>query len=132
RRTAVLTSATIPPNLGATLGLDPGQFDELDVGSPFDYEHHALLYCAASMPDPRDGGYEAALHRELEALIVAAGGRTLALFTSWRAMDAAARALSPRLPWKVLTLRDLPKPALVDAFRADEQSCLFATMGFWQ
>lgn len=132
RRTAVLTSATIPPNLGATLGLDPGQFDELDVGSPFDYEHHALLYCAASMPDPRDEGYEAALHRELEALIVAAGGRTLALFTSWRAMDAAARALSPRLPWKVLTQRDLPKPALVDAFRADEQSCLFATMGFWQ
>lgn len=132
RRTAVLTSATIPPNLGATLGLDPGQFDELDVGSPFDYEQHALLYCAASMPDPRDEGYEAALHRELEALIVAAGGRTLALFTSWRAMDAAARALSPRLPWKVLTQRDLPKPALVDAFRADEQSCLFATMGFWQ
>jgi ATP-dependent DNA helicase DinG len=132
RHTAVLTSATIPPNLGVTLGLDAGRFDELDVGSPFDYEHHALLYCAASMPDPRDDGYEAALHRELEALIVAAGGRTLALFTSWRAMDAAARALSPRLPWRVLTQRDLPKPALIEAFRNDEESCLFATMGFWQ
>src|SRR5690606_22697936 len=46
RHTAVLTSATIPPNLGVTLGLDAGRFDELDVGSPFDYEHHALLYCA--------------------------------------------------------------------------------------
>jgi ATP-dependent DNA helicase DinG len=132
QRTAILTSATIPPNLGPALGLADAEFDQLDVGSPFDYEHHALLYCAASMPDPRDAGYEAALHRELEALIVAAGGRTLALFTSWRAMEAAARALAPRLPWRVLTQRDLPKPALIEAFRSDEQSCLFATMGFWQ
>ncbi len=132
KRTAVLTSATIPPNLGPTIGLDQGSFDQLDVGSPFDYEHNALLYCAAAMPDPRDSGYEAALHRELESLIVAAGGRTLALFTSWRVMDAAARSLAPRLPWKVFTQRDLPKPALIEAFSADETSCLFATMGFWQ
>jgi ATP-dependent DNA helicase DinG len=132
QRTAILTSATIPPNLPAALGLADGELDQLDVGSPFDHEANALLYCAASMPDPRDSGYEAALHRELEALIVAAGGRTLALFTSWRAMDAAARALSPRLPWRLLTQRDLPKPALVEAFRDDEESCLFATMGFWQ
>ena len=32
---------------------------------------------------------------ELAALIVAAGGRTLALFTSWRAMDQAAEAVKP-------------------------------------
>ncbi|MDZ7677016.1 MAG: ATP-dependent DNA helicase [Acidimicrobiales bacterium] len=132
QRTAVLTSATIPPNLAAVVGLPDGGFDQLDVGSPFEYQTNALLYCAASMPDPRDTAYEAALHSELEALIVAAGGRTLALFTSWRAMDAAARVLEPRLPWKVLTQRDLPKPALVEAFRDDEQSCLFATLGFWQ
>ncbi|MFP3907069.1 MAG: ATP-dependent DNA helicase [Acidimicrobiales bacterium] len=132
QRTAVLTSATIPPNLAAVVGLPDGGFDQLDVGSPFDYQTNALLYCAAAMPDPRDAAYEAALHSELEALIVAAGGRTLALFTSWRAMDAAARVLEPRLPWKVLTQRDLPKPALIEAFRDDEESCLFATLGFWQ
>lgn len=132
RRTAVLTSATIPPRIGDTVGLAPGTFDQIDVGSPFDYEATSLLYCAVDLPDPRSPDHEAALHRELERLIVAAGGRTLALFTSWRAMDAAARALEPRLPWRVLTQRDLPKPALVEAFRTDEQSCLFATMGFWQ
>ncbi len=132
QRTAVLTSATIPPRIGAALGLEPDSFDELDVGSPFDYPTNALLYCAVDLPDPRSPDHEAALHRELERLIVAAGGRTLALFTSWRAMDAAARALGPRLPWQVLTQRDLPKPALVEAFRSDEESCLFATMGFWQ
>ena len=32
----------------------------------------------------------------------------------------------------VLAQSDLPKPALVEAFRADESACLFATLGFWQ
>jgi ATP-dependent DNA helicase DinG len=72
------------------------------------------------------------MHTELEALIRAAGGRTLALFTSWRAMRAAAEALRPSLPWRLLTQDELPKPALLDAFTTDETSCLFATMGFWQ
>jgi ATP-dependent DNA helicase DinG len=72
------------------------------------------------------------MHDELEALIRAAGGRTLALFTSWRAMRVAAEALKPRLPWTMLTQEDLPKPALLAAFTNDETSCLFATMGFWQ
>ena len=130
--TAVLTSATIPPLIADRLGLEPATVTELDVGSPFDYEDHALLYCALDLPDPRSPGYEEAMHAELEALIRAAGGRTLALFTSWRAMTAAAEALSPRLPWRVLTQSDLPKPALIKAFADDETSCLFATMGFWQ
>jgi ATP-dependent DNA helicase DinG len=72
------------------------------------------------------------MHDELEALLRAAGGRTLALFTSWRAMTAAAEVISPRVPWRVLTQSDLPKPALIAAFTDDEESCLFATMGFWQ
>ena len=130
--TAVLTSATIPPLIADRLGLERPKVTELDVGSPFDYSEHALLYCALDLPDPRQPGYEEAMHAELEALIRAAGGRTLALFTSWRAMTAAAAALAPRLPWLVLTQSDLPKPALVNAFAKDETSCLFATMGFWQ
>ena len=130
--TAVLTSATIPPLLPARIGIEPDAVTELDVGSPFDYPANALLYCALSLPDPRNPAYEAAMHDELEALMRAAGGRTLALFTSWRAMTAAAEALSPRVPWRVLTQSDLPKPALIKAFTDDHTSCLFATMGFWQ
>jgi ATP-dependent DNA helicase DinG len=130
--TAVLTSATIPPGLGTRLGLPADGHTVLDVGSPFPYEDHALLYCAAHLPDPRSPLYEAALHEELEALLRLAGGRTLALFTSWRAMQAAAEALGDKVPWTVLTQSDLPKPALIEAFSADEHACLFATMGFWQ
>ena len=132
RRTAILTSATIPASLGARVGLAQGAYDDLDVGSPFDYEHHALLYCALHMPDPRSPAYAAAVHDELVALIEAAGGRTLALFTSYKAMDAAAQAVRARVSFPVLSQRDLPKTALVRAFSDDEHTCLFATSGFFQ
>ena len=130
--TAVLTSATIPPLLSARVGIERERCDELDVGSPFPHADHAVLYCAAHLPDPRNARYVDAMHAEMEALVKAAGGRTLALFTSWRAMQAAVEALRPRLPWTVLAQGDLPKPALVEAFASDERSCLFATMGYWQ
>ena len=132
KRTAILTSATIPLSLPERVGLPAGSVDSLSVESPFDYEHHGLIYCAMHLPDPRSAGYGAATHAELDALINAAGGRTLALFTSWRAMEAAAEALRPKLPFKVLTQRDLPKQALIAAFMADESACLFATAGFFQ
>jgi ATP-dependent DNA helicase DinG len=130
--TAVLTSATIPPRLGDRLGMAPGTYEQLDVGSPFAYDEQGLLYCPVHLPDPREAGFEPAMHDELVALIEAAEGRTLALFTSWRAMRAAADAIRDRVPWPVLTQSDLPKPALIARFTTDEQSCLFATMGFWQ
>jgi ATP-dependent DNA helicase DinG len=130
--TGILTSATVPIGLTDQLGLPPDGTDELDVGSPFDYPDHAMLYVAQSLPDRRRPESEPALHDELEALIAAAGGRTLALFTSWRVMNAAVDALRPRLPFPILSQSDRPKPALVEAFTDSEATCLFATLGFWQ
>lgn len=131
-RTAILTSATIPASLTARVGLLPGSVDVIDVGSPFDYATNGLLYCAIHMPDPRSAQFAEAVADELVALITAAGGRTLALFTSYRAMDAAAAAVRERIPFTVLTQRDRPKNALVAAFTDDESVCLFATSGFFQ
>jgi ATP-dependent DNA helicase DinG len=130
--TAVLTSATLPAALPDQVGLPPGGFQRLDVGSPFDYPNQALLYCAAHLPDPRTAAFDPAAHDELEALIGAAGGRTMALFTSYRALQAAVEALRPRLKVELLAQDDLPKPALVARFAAEPETCLFATMGFWQ
>lgn len=132
KHTAVLTSATIPASLTERVGLPAELADVVDVGSPFDYEHNAVLYCAVHLPEPRSPKFTAAMHDELIALITAAGGRTLALFTSWKAMEAAAEMARARLPFPVMTQRDLPKTALVKAFIDDERSCLFATAGFFQ
>ncbi len=130
--TAVLTSATVPPQLESRLGLPAPTTDHLEVGSPFPFETCALLYCAKHLPDPRRPGAREALHEELGSLIAAAGGRTLALFTSWRAMHEAADALRPTLPFEVLAQGDKPKAKLLDAFSSDHAACLFATMSFWQ
>ena len=130
--TAVLTSATIPPRVAERLGLDGFDVDHLDVGSPFDFRSHALLYVARHLPDRRRPDAEAAIWDELGALIEAAGGRTLALFTSRRASIAAAEALTARLPYEILVQGDLPKGRLLERFSASETSCLCATLGFWQ
>ncbi len=132
-RTAVMTSATIPLNLPSRLGLgDDTPFDVIDVGSPFDFEEAGLLYCPVTMPDPRHDDYRDSLHNEIEALIMAAGGRTLALFTSWRSMNLAKEHLLDRLPYTLLAQGDSPKQLLVDQFLDDEESVLLATMSFWQ
>jgi ATP-dependent DNA helicase DinG len=130
--TAVLTSATVPPLLVERVGLEKYETNQLDVGSPFDYRAHALLYVARHLPDRRAPQAEAALHTELARLIGAAGGRTLALFTSRRATDEAAAALGPDLPYRLLLQGELPKGRLLEEFADDETSCLFATLGFWQ
>ena len=121
-----------PPACPSRLGVPTAQITELDVGSPFDYEAHALLYCAAHLPDPRSPPTSTRCTDELGDLIDAAGGRTLALFTSFRVLDEAAAALQLPLDVPILTQRDMPKGRLLEAFTADEATCLFATMGFWQ
>ena len=130
--TSVLTSATIPPRIVERVGLQAFPTEELNVGSPFDYRSHALLYVARHLPDRRADGAEEAIHEELAQLLEAAGGRTLALFTSKRATEAAAAALAAELPYTLLLQGDLPKDLLLEKFATDETSCLFATMGFWQ
>ncbi|MGA0781850.1 MAG: ATP-dependent DNA helicase [Ilumatobacteraceae bacterium] len=133
RRTAILTSATVPQNLPERVGLAADSFDALDVGSPFDYAANSLLYCPSGFPNPNGGAFQSSVNDELFRLITAARGRTLALFTSYRAMDAAVEALRPILDVPVISQRDQSqKSRLVDAFIADESACLFATAGFFQ
>jgi len=132
-RTAILTSATVPANLPTRVGLQDGEYDAIDVGSPFDYESNSLLYCPSKFPGPNTAEFTRAMHDELYRLIVAAGGRTLALFTSFRALDQAVEKLRPILDVPVLSQRDdANKSRLVEEFSADESSCLFATAGFFQ
>lgn len=131
KRGGILTSATLPASTAGQLGL-PATTPTLDVGSPFDYEKNALLYCPKDLPDPRADGHREARLAELESLIVAAGGRTLALFTSWAAMRDAAEHLGGRLPWDLHVQGEGSKMALLKSFVDDPESCLFATMSFWQ
>ncbi|HXW34934.1 MAG TPA: ATP-dependent DNA helicase [Acidimicrobiales bacterium] len=130
--TAVLTSATVPPSIERRLGLPADRTDRMDMGSPFPFREHALLYCSKHLPDRRSPDFDSQMHEEIERLVLAAGGRTLALFTSWRAMRNAVEELGTKLPFKLWAQDDLPKPKLLREFTDEESSCLFATMSFWQ
>lgn len=138
KRTAVLTSATLSVGgslrpTARALGLrEVGGHRELHVASPFDYRAQGMLYCPAGLPDPRDDGFADAAVGELAALVEAAGGRTLALFTSYRMLDAAAGALKDRWDWPVLVQDGTSRAQLLADFAHTEQACLFATMAFWQ
>ena len=131
-RTAVLTSATIPQTLPARVGLDADSIEILDVPSPFDYETNSRLYCSPEFPDRNSPQFTEFIHDELEALMTAAGGRTLALFTSNKAMRAAVDELRTRVPFEILTPLEMPRQRLIEKFLADESACIFASQSFFQ
>ncbi|MBW0253302.1 ATP-dependent DNA helicase [Cellulomonas sp. PS-H5] len=104
----------------------------VDVGSPFDYPRQGILYIARRLPPPgREPATDAQLD-EIEALITAAGGRTLGLFSSRRAAVAVGEAMRERLDLPVLVQGEDQLPTLVKQFAADEPTCLFGTLSLWQ
>ena len=116
--------------------LDPGNVKMLDVGSPFDFANQGVLYMPKHLPEPGREGPSIEVLTELGELIDAAGGRTLALFSSWRGVEAAdahLRKVLAELPIKIITQKrgDAVGP-LVSRFAKDETSVLLGTMSLWQ
>ncbi|MGR7002387.1 ATP-dependent DNA helicase [Yinghuangia aomiensis] len=104
----------------------------LDVGSPYDYPRQGILYVAKHLPPPgRDGMHPDTLD-ELAELIECAGGRTLGLFSSRRAAEAATEALRERLDLPILCQGDDSLPELLKTFADDTRTCLFGTLSLWQ
>jgi len=139
--TAVLTSATL--TIGGTFeamasawglaGEDDVKWRGLDVGSPFEHAKSGILYVAAHLPPPgRDGTGSAEQLDEIAALITAAGGRTLGLFSSMRAAKAAAEIMRERLDTPVLCQGEDTTSALVQRFADDAETSLFGTLSLWQ
>lgn len=138
-RTVVLTSATlaIGESFQATAGglglLGPSapRWTAADVGSPFDYPRQGMLYVASHLAKPGFGNSPEQL-AELEALIKASGGGTLALFSSRRAAEDAAQKLRKTLPQKILCQGDSSMASLIKEFADEPDTCLFGTMSLWQ
>ena len=116
--------------------VDPANLQILDVGSPFDFANQGMLYLPKHLPEPgRDGPSIEAL-TELGELIEAAGGRTLALFSSWRGVEMAdehLRKVLADLKLPIITQRrgDAVGP-LVDKFASIANSILLGTISLWQ
>ncbi len=106
----------------------------VDVGSPFDYQKQAILYIPDDIPEPvgkERAEHTAAVLDELTELVAAAGGRTLALFTTTVAARNAADHLRQKTNHVILEHGELPPAVLAQEFADDETSVLCATMGMW-
>jgi ATP-dependent DNA helicase DinG len=134
--TSVFTSATLATadGFGYTrqrLGLTVELVDELAVPSPFDYSRQALLYVPHDLPVPTHDGLPAEVAGRAAELCAITGGRAFLLFTSHRALDAAAVLLA-KLPYPLLRQGDAPRASLVDRFRATPGAVLLGTGSFWE
>src|SRR5829696_335605 len=129
--TSVLVSATLDERFAqARLGLQSPR--KLVAASPFEFRDQALVYVPARLPEPRAPGYAERLADEVTALCRVSRGRALVLTSSYRALDSLVELVAPRLPYTVLCQGDAPRERLLERFRGEVDSVLFATSTFWQ
>jgi ATP-dependent DNA helicase DinG len=131
----VLTSATLSTGknfqfVEERLGLD--RPTELIVDSPFDHQKQAILYLPKGMPAPNSKFFIREAADEIERILKKSKGRAFVLFTSYKNMEEAHKRLKSRLPFKVLKQGTKSRTALLNDFKKDLHSVLFATSSFWQ
>lgn len=138
-KSVIVTSATLTnrgnfESITSELGIrnDP-RAATIDVGSPFNYPQQGILYVASHVEPPSREGISMQALDEMGELIEAAGGRTLVLCSSWRAVDKVADYLRVRIDSPLLVhRRGEPAGHLVQRFAEDEHSTLVGTLSLWQ
>lgn len=135
----VLTSATLTAHgefqyLRDTLGAD--EADELQLGSPFDYESSTLLYVANDVPEPNTREYQQAINQAIVSTSRATGGRVLALFTSYASLKRVAQAITAPLARDDIAVYEQGDGAspnmLLDSFKSSDRAVLLGTRSFWE
>ena len=141
--TCVLTSATLcvgtPPKfdfLKTRLGLTAAETHAL--GSPFNYPKQVTIHLPRNLPDPssQPQDFERVAIKAIAHYLERTQGKAFVLFTSYKMLDAAARALTPWLAERNIALfaqsNGMPRTKMVEAFKADVNSVIFGADSFWQ
>jgi ATP-dependent DNA helicase DinG len=140
-KTVVMTSATLAVNnnfgfLKSGLGLEDEQrVDELILPSPFNYEEQLLLAIPDDIPEPGNVGYAEAISELIRDAVKASKGNALILFTSYTLLETVYRKIHEELEDEgILALKQgaFPRAKLLDKFRIEDNSVLFATDSFWE
>jgi len=137
---AVFTSATISAAgsfdfFRSRLGLEGDWQDRTEgliLDSSFNMEKQAVLYLPGGLPDPNQNSFIREAAAEIEQILRITAGRAFLLFTSIKNMEEAYRLLKDRLPYTCLLQGERPKSVLLQDFKEDVQSVLFATSSFWE
>ena len=137
--TVIATSATL--STGTDLSFTAGRIgldeaEELQVGSPFDYETNALIALPTDVSEPNERDHDITAARAVEALSKATGGRALALFTSHQSLRRAAELCRPGLEEAGIGVMvqgaDGSPRQLIDNLVANSKAVIFGTSSFWE
>lgn len=139
-RTIIFTSATISAQgtfrfFKKRVGLVEITEDiteELMLDSSFDWQQQTLLYLPPHLPDPNHPSFLQQATEEIRQILEKTQGRAFLLFTSVKNMEEAYRLLKGQLPFTCFLQGERPKSALIQAFKEDVYSVLFATASFWE
>jgi len=134
-RAVILTSATLAIDgrceyIKKQLGMD--ECRELILPPEFDFQRQCLLYIPEKMPDPRSRDFLFAAAGEILKILEASHGRAFVLFTSFANLNGALDLVRPELSFPVLVQGERPKSEILEEFRKETHSVLFATTSFWQ
>jgi len=141
--TVVFTSATLTVNRRFDywknrLGLAyPGGRSSAEAvfPSPFDYQRRVFLGIPKEAPQPEEKDFPAFLTEFIREALLVSEGRALVLFTSYSLLDFAFDRIQPQLSETgLLVMRqgDEERHRLLNAFRDNTDSILFATDSFWE
>lgn len=107
----------------------------LEFQSPFPYDKNMLFAVPNDAPMADSMEYQQYIEMAIPRLIQAAEGRTLVLFTSRESLNSAHRAAQSYLKGftgRIMKQGEDDPGRLLDAFKSEAESVLFATDSFWQ
>jgi DNA polymerase-3 subunit epsilon/ATP-dependent DNA helicase DinG len=138
-RSVIMTSATLSTERTFDHIIERTGFKdarELLLGSPFDYPSAAVLCLPKDMPEPRSWAYQDALGDAIKDAAIAAGGRTMALFTSYSALRSTALSIRDDLKARGIEVlqqgNDGPPAQVVRRFTQNPRAVLLGTSSFWE
>ncbi|QNO15112.1 DEAD/DEAH box helicase [Alkalicella caledoniensis] len=138
----VLTSATmttggnfkyIKDRVG--LGFCEDKLEELTLPSPFDYRQQVLFCVPTDISEPTMKNFNQDIPNVLLKTILATGGRAFVLFTSFKMLSDVYNELKPILESRginCLKQGEYQRHILLQNFKKDVTSVLFATASFWE
>jgi predicted DnaQ family exonuclease/DinG family helicase len=137
--TVVMTSATLSAEgkfdyFRERVGVEHP--DELLLGSPFDFARSTLICVPRDLPEPNEPEFVADTGRLLIEACRASQGRSLLLFTSYGALNAAYEEIKAALEKEgILVLAhgtDGSPRQLLNALRENPRTVLLGTASFWE
>lgn len=102
--------------------------------SPFPYAENVLLTIPYDIPLPDDPCFQQAVNSALLNLLELTKGKSLILFTSYTSLKSACEYVREHIKTSVNIFRqgEDDRTRLLNKFKEDIDSCLFATTSFWE